>query len=257
MVDWPRPDVMPHMLKTNLAFILPKRVETKIPWKHAFCTENIVDHVAVSLKTIDYVFPLFIYSDLLAGQKEANINPKVSIILTESLKKEPTPEEVFYYIYSVLYSNVYRTKYEEFLKIEFPRIPFTKNYALFSQMAKLGGQLVDLHLLKSPELSAPISKFQGKGDNKVEKVVFENSRVHINSSQYFEGIKQEVWEYQIGGYQVSAKWLKDRKGRTLSLDDIKHYCQVATALAKTIDIQKEIDKVYPKIEENSIEFNLS
>ncbi|MBI2487254.1 MAG: DNA methyltransferase, partial [Deltaproteobacteria bacterium] len=175
--------------------------------------------------------------------------------------KNITPEEIFYYIYATLYSNTYRTKYAEFLRIDFPRVPFTKDYGVFSRMAELGKRLVDLHLLKSPGLDTPIAKFQCKGDDKVEKVRYEPvgaghdlPRIYINNNQYFEGIRKEVWEYQIGGYQVCQKWLKDRKGRKLSLDDIRHYCKVVTAIQMTIEVQKEIDAIYPKVENEIIEF---
>jgi len=105
-------------------------------------------------------------------------------------------------------------------------------------------------------LSIPVTKFQGKGDNIVRKPLFieEESRIYINKVQYFEGIEQELWEYQIGGYQVLYKWLKDRKGRELSLEEIKHYCRVVTALKRTIEIQEEIDEVYPAVEKEIIEF---
>ncbi|MEF3244516.1 MAG: hypothetical protein K6343_00820, partial [Caldisericaceae bacterium] len=161
-----------------------------------------------------------------------------------------TPEEIFYYIYAVLYSNVYRTKYAEFLKIDFPRIPFTSDYDIFAKMSALGKRLTDLHLLKSPELDSPVAKFQGSGNSEVVKVNFvENeNRVYINETQYFEGISKEVFEYQIGGYEVLSKWLKDRKGRYLTLDETITYCKIATALFRTIAIQQEIDILYPSCE---------
>ncbi len=168
--------------------------------------------------------------------------------LKKNFKKEVTPEEIFYYIYAVLYSNTYRTKYSEFLKIDFPRVPFTKDYKLFIQIGKLGKQLADLHLLKSKDLDKTISKFQGKGNNKVEKPKYETEKVWINKEQYFDGIKEEVWQYQIGGYQVCEKWLKDRKERTLTLDEIKTYCKIVTSLSKTIDLQNEIDKYFEEVE---------
>jgi hypothetical protein len=108
-------------------------------------------------------------------------------------------------------------------------------------------------LLESKEIDPPIAKFEGKGENKVEKVTYKDCKVSINQDQYFEGITEEVWQYQIGGYQVCDKWLKDRKGRMLSLDDIKHYCKVVTAIKCTIEIQKEIDNLYPEIEKEIIE----
>jgi hypothetical protein len=121
-------------------------------------------------------------------------------------------------------------------------------------MGEFGRELVDLHLLKSKEVDSPIAKFKGKGENKVEKVTYKEDKVLINPDQYFDGVTEEIWNYQIGGYQVCDKWLKDRKGRILSLDDIRHYCKVVTAIKKTIEIQKEIDNLYPEIEKETIEF---
>jgi predicted helicase len=183
-------------------------------------------------------------------ERKPNLNPELVELLAEAYGKEPMPEEIFHYIYAVLYSNIYRSKYAEFLKIDFPRVPFTEDYELFNRMGKYGGKLVDLHLLKSPELNNPIAKFQGIGDYHIEKPKYDENekRVYINNAQYFEEIKKEVWEYQIGGYQVLDKWLKDRKGWKLSLEDMKHYCQIATALEKTIEVQEEIDNLYLNIE---------
>ena len=115
-------------------------------------------------------------------------------------------------------------------------------------MGEYGEKLVDLHLLKSSELDSPVARFQGDGNNKIEKLRYEKGKIYINNDQYFENIKTKVWEYQIGGYQVCDKWLKDRKGKRLSLNDIKHYCKIVTALQKTIEIQKAIDNIYPEIE---------
>lgn len=183
------------------------------------------------------------YDPLYAVRKEEE-GEKVNVEKLEGFGSK----NIFYYIYAVLYSNIYRTKYAEFLKIDFPRVPFTKDYKLFIQLAKLGKQLADLHLLKSNELEKTISKFPIEGNNKVEKPRFDNGKVWINKEQYFDGVKEEVWQYQIGGYQVCDKWLKDRKDRTLTLDEIKTYCKIVTALSKTIDLQKEIDQFYEELE---------
>jgi len=122
-------------------------------------------------------------------------------------------------------------------------------------MGEYGKRLVDLHLLKSAEIDQPIAKFQGKGDERVEKLRYDEKekRVYINKNQYFEGITEEVWQYQIGGYQVCNKWLKDRKKKLLSLDDIKHYCKIVTSLQKTIEVQKAIDDIYPEVEKKTVE----
>ena len=140
-----------------------------------------------------------------------------------------------YYCYALLFSNIYREKYAAFLKIDFPRIPFTTDYELFLQTAKLGEELTELHLLKHKDLNYPATKYFGKGaSDKIEKPVYntDEQRVYINESRYFDNIDNQVWNYRVGGYQVMEKYLKDRKGR--QMDDPAHYCKMATAITQTI-----------------------
>ena len=164
-------------------------------------------------------------------------------------------------MYAVLYAPSYREKYAEFLRIDFPRIPFTSDYKLFKQMAELGRRLVDLHLLRSPELVPPIARFQGEGDGEVKtgkkglRYDPESERVYINETQYFEGVPPEVLEYQIGGYQVCHKWLKDRKGRKLSAAEIRTYCHIITALAKTVKVQNAVDELFAPVEKTPLKSN--
>jgi len=261
---------MKNFFEENLGLVLRRSAENTPDWRQIFVGEHVMDINFLTAQT--YIFPLYLYqtkdnpkkrssgsimmlfepqADYLA--KKPNLSPAIVEQLTKDYKKTPSPEQIFFYIYAILYSNSYRTKYTEFLKIDFPRIPFTKDCKLFNKMAEYGKRIVDLHLLKSEELDTPVAKLQGKGDNRIEKIIKEGTnRIYINQSQYFEGITKEVWEYQIGGYQVCDKWLKDRKGRRLSLDDIKHYCRIVTALQKTIEIQKTIDNIYIKIESTSV-----
>lgn len=163
------------------------------------------------------------------------------------LKKTYGPEDIFNYAYAVFHAPTYRTRYAEFLKIDFPRLPLTSDKALFKKLAEKGGELVSLHLMESPTLSNLITKYPVTGDNTVEKVIYseKDHRVYINKTQYFEGVKPEVWNFHIGGYQVCEKWLKDRKGRTLSYDDLTRYQKVVVALKETIRIMAEIDKAIP------------
>lgn len=258
-------DLMRNFFDDNIGLMVDRTTSDRVPYSHVFVSDTLMDvRTLPDYGGAPFLFPLYLYPSVEkmslfrskdAGEKYPNIIPNLFKLLLECYKKNVSPEEIFYYIYAVLYSNVYRTKYAEFLKIDFPRVPFTKDYGVFSKVARLGKRLVDLHLLKSPELDLPIAKFQGKGEDKVEKVRYEPlgaghdlPRIYINKEQYFEGVQKEVWEYQIGGYQVSEKWLKERKGRKLSLDDIKHYCKVVTAIQKTIEIQSLIDGIYPEVE---------
>jgi len=239
-------DLMQNFFKENLGLVTIRSESKQINFSHAFLSSFVVDIHYSGGQT--YLFPFYLYPGIdkqdmfkyqQSSKRKPNLNPKLIKLLAETHGKNLTPEKIFYYIYAVLYSNIYRKKYEEFLKINFPRIPFTKNYNLFKGMAEFGERLVDLHLLKSTELEPPLCKFQGKGDNRVEKIEYDEKekRIYFNEKQYFEGISQVIWQYQIGSYQVCRKWLKDRKGRCLSLEDITHYCRIVAALQKTIEIQ--------------------
>ncbi|MEN2986444.1 MAG: type ISP restriction/modification enzyme [Thermodesulfovibrionaceae bacterium] len=247
--------VMYHMMRDNLGMITSRQMD-KSGIEPVFVTNMPIDaHSITSAVSISCLFPLYLYPDNknlfnkdVPQNKTPSIKPKIFSILAQSYKVEPTAESILYYIYAVLYSNIYRTKYAEFLRIDFPRIPFTKDYEIFRKMAEFGQRLVNLHLLNSPELDPPVAKFEGSGENKVKKIKYEEGKVFINRTQYFEGIKPQVWQYQIGGYQVCEKWLKDRKSRILSLDEIKHYWRVITALEKTIKLQSLIDETYSEIE---------
>ncbi len=273
LIERSRSEVMQHMMKPNFALLTHKREELNIPYSHFLVSEGISEHGCLSGKTTNYHFPLYRYldepkqQDIFSGQKkldlkgvqrplkgesdrEPNIAQKVFDELQKTYGKQPSPEDIFQYIYAVLYSNTYRKKYHEFLKTDFPRVPFAKDYKLFQKLAKLGSALVELHLLKSPDLAVPAVKFNGTGDNLVEtlKYVEKEKRVYINEKQYFEPVEYDVWNYYIGGYQVLDKWLKDWKGKHLSSEGVKHFARVATVLGKTIEIQKDIDDLYPSVE---------
>jgi len=263
VVSRTRKNIMKNLFQDNLA-IVTTRVIPETESKGAFITSIIGDLHIFSGQC--YFFPLYLYPGIDKSclfnqinqpkEKQSNISTKIFTTLYEIYKKESSSEDIFYYIYAILYSNNYRTKYAEFLKIDFPKIPFPLNYKIFSIMIGYRKTLIDMHLLKSKELDTPVAKCQGKGDKKVGKLRYDEKekRLYFNQSQYFEGITEEIWNCQIGGYQVCDKWLKDRKGETLLLNDIKHYCKIVTALKKTIELQKEIDKLYPKIEQRIIEF---
>jgi hypothetical protein len=258
----PREKIMNHMLAgPNICLIYTRSISANKPYEHIFCAQyGMIGRFYPDAGCVTYFSPLYLYSDVeerdlfnhtqKPGHKEPNLNPGLLATLSQTYHTTPTPEEIFAYIYAVLYSNTYRTKYAEFLKIDFPRIPFTTDYDLFRQLGAYGQRLVDLHLLNSPELDPPLAKFQGEGESNVEKLKYnqQTQQVFINPHQYFDGVPLDIWEYQIGGYQVCEKWLKDRKGRRLSLEDVKHYCKVVTTLQKTIKIQKEIDSIYSAIE---------
>ena len=257
MVDWPRTDVMPNMISQNCALITGRSTRMQ-DVSSFFCSQSMVETKCGESTIQSYSFPLFAYPspdsrsqnlfDKPITGKQPNISEGFIDALKVKIKCTPEPEQVFAYIYAILYSPEYRKRYAEFLKSDFPRIPITSNAKLFESLAKLGKELIDLHLLKSKKLEKPTAKFEGSGEAKVEVRKYDEKKkaVRINDRQAFVGIAPAVWNYHIGGYQVLDKWLKDRKGRTLSSEDIRHYCRVATALAETIRVQKEIDEVIEK-----------
>ncbi len=162
------------------------------------------------------------------------------------LEKTFGPEDVFNYMYAVFHSPAYRSRYSEFLKIDFPRLPLTSNQELFRALCRIGKELVALHLM---EKHAPFSaRYPTAGDNTVEAARYsepgrdcEEGRVWINRTQYFEGVSPEVWSFHVGGYQVCQKWLKDRRSRQLTYDDLTHYQHIISALVETIQLMADID----------------
>lgn len=253
-----RKDIMNNFQFDNLAIVTIKNSK-QVNFDEVFISKHITDKHLIGHQT--FVFPLFIYSgnnnNSLFGKdsvQQSNFNPKFWQKITPSFVETLNPWSIFYYIYAVLYSNTYREKYNEFLKVDFPRIPFTKDTKLFFNLVDIGEELVKLHLLKSEKLEKISVEFHIVGDNRVKKREYNEKlkRVYINDQQYFEKIEPEIWNYYIGGYQVLDKWLKDRTDRVLSGDEVNHFLKVITALNWTIYFQKEINKIYPEIEKNLI-----
>jgi len=242
-------DLMKHLLNENMCLALMRRPIPPNGLTQVLTVDSIADINFYAYQT--YFFPLHLYLDRpVLGEHISNFTDDFLQAVRESLSSEPTLDEIFYYIYAVLYSPTYRERYEEFLKIDFPRIPLPSDNGLFKELSDLGKELVDLHLFKSSALDETEIGFPVGDSNTVEKVFYDegNQRVFINKAQYFEGISIGVWEYQIGAYQVMEKYLKDRKKRKLSLDEINHYMKVAKAIRMTIELQEQIDNVYGKIE---------
>lgn len=208
----------------------------------------------------DYVYPLYLYDDNLAqtsffeSNRKPNLNMDIVYELETRLGLTFTPEkenaegtfapiDILDYIYGVLHSNKYRTKYKEFLKIDFPRIPYPANKEYFFNVASLGKHLREIHLMESPEIEEYITSYSISGDNEVIKPEYENNKVYINNTQYFDNVPDVAWNFYIGGYQPAQKWLKDRRGRILSYDEILHYQKIIKALVLTNDIMQQIDEI--------------
>lgn len=252
---YPRYEVMQNLIDTNLALIF----ERCPPEQHnySFVTNQITDlHSLGTAFCNAYTAPLYLYSDsddiqksILKNKRNPNLSQNFLNSVKDKLGYLPTPESIFHYIYAVLHSPTYRTRYAEFLKIDFPRIPLTSNDELFRQLADYGEQLVQLHLMTSPKLDNPITEFvEGTEECTVAPghPKYKDGEVYINKKgDRFTGVPEEVWNFYVGGYQVCHKWLKDRKGRTLSDEDILHYQKIVVALSETIKLMAKIDEAIP------------
>lgn len=238
--------VMRHMLEENIGLVAVRQVAEGI-FTHSLTTNNIIEsRMMLSNKGIGYLFPLYLYpeEDSYETERSSNFSEQFINAIKEKYTIEPEPEEIFYYIYAVLYSKSYRTVFSEFLKSDFPRIPVIEDYEQFIALSQLGKQISDLHLLKSHLLNQPVVRYQGTGNSdQIDKIEFieESSRLYINQEKYFDGITTEMWQYYIGGYQVLNKYLKDRKGCNLS--DPIYYGKIATAVYYTIQLQEEIELI--------------
>jgi predicted helicase len=265
--------VMHHFIEgENLGLIARRQMLPMHPCNYFFISDQIIADgiIRSDNKGGESLFPLYLYPDeekndlfgqYESGERKPNIDEKFYQSLTKTYGAKPTPEHILYYVYAVMYADTYREKYAEFLKTDFPHIPFTKDHALFLRLGELGKDLTELHLLTSKKLFPPISKFWGKEECKLGKTKKEcrnynpdEKRVYVNKEmQYFDGIEPDVWEYQIGGYQVLDKWLDSHKERKLNTDDVMTFCKIVTALSETIKVQEKIDELYPQVEETLID----
>lgn len=269
-MDYPRRELLDHVAgKDNLCLNTVRQTKMQA-WQHAVVSNAPAPAVFVEMKDGSNMFPLYLYptetpksslfeethTDAPGGRKPnlslkfiGDFAAKLSMQFIQDGKGDRGqtfgPEDVFNYMYAIFHSPTYRCRYAEFLKIDFPRLPLTSKPQLFRELCTLGQLLVELHLMETK--ATKITGYPLAGDNTVEKVRYQEplddvkGRIWINSTQYFEGIPKEVWEFCIGGYQVCDKWLKDRKGRQLTYDDLTHYQQVVSALQETMKLMKDVD----------------
>jgi len=263
VVDRPRKELLIHSKnKENLILGIGRQgmAVGDIEWCLTTVSKHPVDANMFRRGGVN-LFPLYLYPETNGQQtigqtaeRTPNLNAEIVKQIAEKLgltftnEKETTkdtfaPIDILDYIYAVLHSPTYREKYKEFLKIDFPRVPFPKDKDTFWQLVKLGGEIRQIHLLESPTVEKYITQYPEDGNNVVVKPKYENGKVYINDTQYFDNVPQIAWDFYIGGYQPAQKWLKDRKGRTLEFDDILHYQKIIVALSETDRLMKEIEKI--------------
>ena len=281
----PRAETMRHMLAgPNLGLVSSRTQAAAGPWDYCGVTRDVlrVRAVANGASGVSSLFPLYIYPQeeqngegrngelgLAVPSRSPNLAPEfvAEVAAAFDLEFRPEgggdleatfgPEDVFHYIYAVLHSPEYRSRYADFLKSDFPRVPLPDRRrgryirrvrrGLFARLAALGARLAALHLMEAVGDEQPV--FSATGTNLVERVRYvepidgDPGCVYINATQHFEGVAPETWEFTIGGYQPAQKWLKDRRGRELSYDDIEHYQRICAALAETPPVMSQIDEV--------------
>jgi predicted helicase len=283
MVDWGREEVMKNFLNCNNLGLMICRQTSINSWEHISITNKISDDSRVSNRSKErgYILPLYLYPeageqatlDQSSGEPQGR-TPNLDMKLVSEIEKgiglefrdvagddiagsvsraeSFAPLDILDYIYAVLHSPAYREKYKEFLKIDFPRVPYPKDKNKFWQLVDLGSQIRQLHLLETADKY--ITSYPNDGSNIVERKMTKSSigyeqtgdgigRVWINDEQYFDGVPEVAWEFYIGGYQPAQKWLKDRQGRELNFEDINHYQKIIVALTETDRLMKEVDSV--------------
>ena len=268
MVDWPRPEVLGHMLKPNVCLLANRQSKEEFA---AFCSTALPERKIAAVYDASSCFPLYLDEDPLVVP--ANVqNPNFTGTFLRSLsdaigvsQNGPyalpnglVPRDILHYVYATFYSPGYRRRYGELLKIDFPRVPLPRSLDLFRKLAEAGHDLLTLHLLESPKIGKPITGYAGPRNPEVARVGWSDGTVWLNAGKTsarggyratkrgtigFHTVPEEVWDFHIGGYRVCHKWLKDRKGRTLSDEDIAHYQSIVVALNETIRIMAEIDEI--------------
>lgn len=293
IISRPAKDVTKNTIdKENILLIAPRQVNEN--FHHVFLSKLICDSNITSSARLfgsGKLFPLYLYPEtnnqLNIGESQnrmPNLNAAIVKKIADGLgltfvaeKNASTPLSVtnssspnvslsgvedtlapidlLDYVYAVLHSPAYREKYKEFLKIDFPRVPYPTDAATFWQLVKLGAEIRQIHLLESPVVENYITQYPVDGNNVVsqtpkyipkkrnEETHDLQGDVYINENQYFENVPLVAWGFYIGGYQPAQKWLKDRKGRELSFEDIMHYQKIIVALKKTSELMKEIDMI--------------
>lgn len=249
----PQFKVCKNMLFKNIGLLLPRQI-SKSEFRHVFCTRLIPEMCAISTATKEQnqLFPLYLYPDATITNTNTNISREENFTqdfrdyIDKIYGKGKTPEQVLGYIYGVLHSKTYRTKYFEFLSDKFARIPFTKDKTLFDTLSQLGKELMEAHLLEA-EIDANLGDFIGQGSYIVESISYiqeeGTGKIHINKTQYFKDVPPSVWEFQIGGFFPIKKFLEERKNRELSIDEVEKTTTIINTIFFSIEQLEKIDNL--------------
>ena len=239
LISRPADGVMSHIVgKENVAIVTARQFGGG---SHFICLiTKTISEISSQPYAPYTIFPVYLYTE--DGSRVPNLKKEI-VKEIENIVGKVTTEDIFDYIYAVLHSPSYREKYKEFLKIDFPRVPYPKGAESFKSLVALGKELRELHLLESPKVNQFITTYPVAGSNKVEKISYKEGNGFINAEQDFGNVSEAAWNFYIGGYQPAQKWLKDRKNRTLTNEDIVHYQKIIVVLTETDRLMKGIDKL--------------
>lgn len=243
MMDRPRWSLLKNALPADNFGLNFVRQTKSASWQHGVVSKFPTPAVFVEIKDGSNFAPLYVQEDIDQTRRvnfDAKLWKKLRTKATDAAHGEPDELATFDYIYGVLHCPAYRSTFAEFLKIDFPRIPWPASPAEFWDVAEKGGQLRRLHLMEPAAIGETPYPFRGEGDGTVTEPKFKDGKIWINDSQHFADVPQAAWDALIGGYQPAQKWLKDRKDRTLGFDDVKHYRQIIKILLETSRIMQTI-----------------
>jgi predicted helicase len=261
MVDWPRPEVNGHLLNEgNIGLCFMRQVASGDAYSHFIVSKIPADNRACySNKGIMSLAPIYLHSEVMGTiQRQSNFSRKwrelISVLAIPASEELSCEEQQLHYIYAVMHSPIYRTRYESILKRDYPRIPIVTDLECFKRLCSLGQDLVSLHLLEVDQHIDSKIQIVGGQSLEIEKASYSRGTVWVDKNQTkgFSGVPEEVWNFTLGGYQVCEKWLKDRQakggknprpGRVLTENDINHYQKIVVAISETIRIMGEIDEV--------------
>lgn len=240
IVQCTRNAVMKHVTGGDNLVLTTCRFLTSEDWSHSLITNRLVDDSYISNKSKErgQAFPLWIYHE--DSTRTSNLKAGAIDDISVNLSSKPSPEHVFDYIYGILYAPSYRSRYKEFLKIDFPRIPIPADDSEFKRVLEYGTKLRKLHLMSDESLEDFVTTYPESGSNFVDETEFKDGKVYINDTQYFGNVPVNAWNFRIGGYQPAQKWLKDRKGRELSDTELDHYQKIIKVLVETEELMKGI-----------------
>ena len=271
------------LVAENLSIGVTRTVEIGAGFSHVFASRTMIQHHTVSLKEVNYQIPLYLYPGVAGPDRSLfrrwakgkdGRTPNLESGFVDrlaattglrfvsdgrgDLRETLGPEDILAWIYAVFHSPEYRARYEAHLKLDFPRVPLPGGTNLFRQLTLAGHDLLSFHLLESPALDDTITDYAGPKNPEVGRVGWSDGTVWLDAARTnarqghratkpgrfgFHGVPQEVWDFHIGGYQVCYKWLKDRKGRRLSDEDVAHYQRIVVALNETVRVMAEIDEI--------------